>query len=224
MMPAPSLLYVTLFAVLMQNAAPGQNELHHRSARKRPNTELFQSFAILDSKLSLLTTQQSALQASASSWGAPTVAKASLQSQATLLQNMNTTTTLIIGRVNHLENLYRRQDRKFGVRTFRIMGLRARRVRHELAAMKVARGEAAREAAAKRLGERITALVVLFQAVSGGHEVTHCRPREWICCEPKRTKDLMPGQDVGCSWRCSPKANHCAGLVGPRIPAIEATR
>jgi hypothetical protein len=223
-MPAPSLLYILLFAAFMLNPVPAQKESRHRHAEKRPSTEPFRSFAILDSQLSLLTTQQSALQASESSGPAlPTIANASSQSQMALLNNMNATTTIIIGRANHLENLYRRQHRQFGVRTFKIMGLKARRVRHQLAAVKKARG-LARQDAAKRLAERITTLVVHFQAVSGGHEVTHCSPREWICCQPKRTKDLMPGEEVGCRWMCTPKANQCTGLLGPRIPRLSAMR
>jgi hypothetical protein len=223
-MPAPSLLYIPLFAVLMLNPAHGQKGSRHRHAEKHPSTEPFRSFAVLDSQLSLLTTQQSALQASESSGAAlPMVANGSSQSQMALLKNMNATTTIMIGRTIHLENLYRRQHRQFGVRTFKIMGLKVRRVRHELAAVKKARGPA-RQDAAKRLAERITALVVQFQAVSGGHEVTHCSPREWICCQPKRTKDLMPGEEVGCRWMCTAKANLCTGLLGPRIPRLSAMR
>ena len=66
-MPAPSLLYILLFAAFMLNPVPAQKESRHRHAEKRPSTEPFRSFAILDSQLSLLTTQQSALQASESS-------------------------------------------------------------------------------------------------------------------------------------------------------------
>jgi hypothetical protein len=136
---------------------------------------------------------------------------------------MNATIMVITGRVNRLESLYTKQRQKFGVRTFKVMGVKARAVHHEVTTIRRARGDAARRVAETSLGERTIALVVQFQAVSGGHEATHCPAREWICCEPKRANDLMPGQEGGCRWMCLPTVNKCTGLLGPLIPMIPAS-
>ena len=214
MMPPVFLLYIPLLVVLMLNSVSGQNVPPHRV--KRPlSTEPFLALAILDSKLSLLTTQQAALQISLNGH-----TSTSLQSRMKLLKNMDRTTMAIMRRANRLENLCAKKHRQFGVRTFKIIGVKAGAVRRKLTAVKRARGRPGQRAAAKRLDEQIIALIVQFQAVSGGHEATHCRAGEWTCCEPKRAKDLMPGQEVGCRWMCLPRANKCTGLLGLRIPVL----
>jgi hypothetical protein len=218
-----SLLHILLLAPLMSNAVAGQKALPRHPARRPFNPEPFRSFAILDLKLSLLTAQQARLEASLNASSAAVSPSNSSPAQLRLLKNMDATTTVIIGRVNRLATLYAKRQQKFGVRTFKLMRVKARAVRHELIATRRARTDPARRTTERRLGERIIALVVQFQAVSGGHEATHCHAREWICCAPKRATDLMPGQEVGCSWMCIPTANKCRGLLGPRIPIVPAT-
>jgi hypothetical protein len=186
MTSAASLLHVLLFALLMLNSVAGHNVRGRHGAKGPLNAEPFHSFAILDSKLSVLTAQEAALEASLNRGSAPVSPSNLSPSQLRLLKNMNATIMVITGRVNRLESLYTKQRQKFGVRTFKVTGVKARAVHHEVTTIRRARGDAARRVAEKSLGERTIALVVQFQAVSGGHEATHCPAREWICCEPKR--------------------------------------
>jgi hypothetical protein len=219
----PFILQIPLLTALMLNSVGAQNASLRRGPKARPNPEPFRSLAILDSKLSVLTTQQAALDASVNRGSTPSGTTTPSHRYQTLVTNMNATTKAIMGRISHLESLYRKRRRQFGVKAFKLMARRARMVRRELAVLQKTQGKPARQAAEKRLAERITALVVQFQAVSGGHEATHCRPHEWTCCEPKRAKDLMPDQEVGCRWMCLPNSNKCTGLLGPRIPALSNT-
>ncbi len=180
-----------------------------KSTTRLSSREPFRTFRDLDSKLSVLTGEQAELSRS--------VNGASTTQSRKLLKSMRATTTAITKLANRLERIYARQSRPFGVRMFRILGNRAMAVHHDLATLRSARTQNAGIVAQTKLDKDIIALVVQFQAVSGGHEATHCLAREWICCEPKPTKDLMPGQAAACRWSCLRSANRCTGFLGPRI-------
>jgi hypothetical protein len=213
MIPQITLVYAVLAITLLVNPIAGQEQSSARSTKAPSKLEPFRSFAILDSKLSVLTNQQASLQGALNGNGAGL----SSQTRAKLLSNMRLTTAQI-GRVAaHLQSRYARQHRPFGVHILRVLRSRANAVNHEIYFIKMAPSISDARIANERLGKRVIALVLQFQAVSGGYATTQCAAREWTCCEPKLAKDLMPGEEAACKWMCLPSANRCTGLLGPRI-------
>ena len=185
---------------------------------KASSEEPFRSFRMLDAKLTLLTKQQDALKAAlnpvqSGSGGIVTPS----QRRTTASRSMNFTAAGIARIAGGLERLYQGRHQRFGVQMFRIMRIKAEQVQQGVNAMAKAQTRSALDLATKRLDERIVSLVVQFQAASGGYGAARCSPGAWTCCEPKRSKDLLQSEQVACMWGCVPKAESCAGFLGPHI-------
>ncbi|HYD16731.1 MAG TPA: hypothetical protein VEB03_01870 [Candidatus Nanoarchaeia archaeon] len=61
--------------------------------------------------------------------------------------------------------------------------------------------------------QRALALVLQYQAITGGYGAVHCSSREQPCCEPKENGNSA----VGCKWVCVASAGRCGnGFTGPR--------
>jgi hypothetical protein len=180
--------------------------------------EPFVTFRILDERLTRLATQQRSIQAlfegGHSNAGHEISGKRPWAEPA---HAMNTTNLAIQRILIRGESLYRIRHRRFGVRLFRILRIRAEAVQRDIVAVQTARNKIAAESAQRKLSNSILSLTLQFQAASGGYESTNCSRKAWTCCEPKKTKDLREGEQAACRWVCVQKPLSCAGFVGPRI-------
>jgi hypothetical protein len=206
----PAKVSFIVIAIFLLNSFGAEEAARGKSRASVLSVEPFSTFRILDAKLSVLTGEQAALDRSLNGNSTP-------QSRTKLLKSMWTTTIAISTFSKRLERIYARQHRPFGVRVFKVLGNRATTVQRDLAALRKPPRKNRAGVTKAKLDKDIIALVVQFQAVAGGHEATHCLAGEWTCCEPKRRKDLMPGQAAACGWGCLRNPNRCMGLLGPRI-------
>src|SRR6202043_743965 len=182
------------------------------------NGEPFQSFRMLDTKLTLLAQQQEALNVAFNPVPEGSRSEAAnSERRTTTSSNMNSTAAGIVLVAGGLERLYQRRYQRFGVEMFRALRNRAEEVQRGVSAVATAQTRRHAESAAKRLDEGIVSLVVQFQAASGGYGATRCSPGAWTCCEPKRSKDLLQSEPVACMWGCVRTAQTCTGFLGPRI-------
>jgi hypothetical protein len=212
-----TLLHAVLATSLLLNPMAGEKQSSARLRKTNLKPEPFRSFAILDAKLSVLTSQQASLQGALNASGAGVQGSARSQTRSKLLNNMRVVIAQILGVTTRLQSRYARQHRSFAARIFGALRSRANAVSHELHSVRRAHTLSSARTADERLGNGIVALVLQFQAVSGGYATTQCAPRDWTCCEPKRPKDLMPGEEAACRWMCVPTPRRCTGLLGPRI-------
>ena len=185
---------------------------------KASGAEPFRSFRTLDAKLTLLTHQREALDVAFDSVGAGSGSKAAIsRSRTTAINGINSTASEIILVARGLERLYQSRHQIFGVQMFGALRTRAEEVQRGIRAVAKAQTRIAAESAAKRLDEGIVALIVQFQAASGGYGAARCPPGAWTCCEPKRSKDLLQSERLACMWGCVSTAPRCTGFLGPRM-------
>jgi hypothetical protein len=206
-----------VLAVLPANvvAASGRTP---QSARA-PGGEPFRSFRLLDQKLTLLSNQQSALKAALGAGRANSSSSNSSSASVTVtLRRMSTTATAIERIAGRLVRLYRSRGESFGVRVFKILRSRAQAIERDLSSVRRARMPSDATVARERLDKHMISLVIQFQAAAGAYEATHCLPGTRICCQPKRSRDLPPGDQVACKWVCVVSTRACAGFLGPHIP------
>ena len=184
---------------------------------KASNGEPFQSFRMLDTKLTLLAQQQEALNVAFNPVQVGSRSEAANSERRTTASNMDSTAAGIVLVAGGLERLYQRRHQRFGVQMFRALRIRAEEVQRGVSAVAEAQTRSAAESAAMRLDEGVVSLVVQFQAASGGYGAARCSAGAWICCEPKRSKDLLQSEQVACMWACVRRAQTCTGFLGPRI-------
>jgi len=200
-------------------AAPGRTPQSSRAAGGEP----FRSFRLLDQKLTLLSNQQSALKAALGACRVNSSSSNSSSASATvILRRMSSTTTTIERIAGRLVHLYKSRGEPFGVRMFTILGSRAQVVQRDVGSVRRARMPSDASVAGERLDEHMVSLVIQFQAAAGGYGATHCLPGTRICCQPKRSQDLLPGEQTACKWACVSSARACRGFLGPRIPQSSA--
>jgi hypothetical protein len=181
-------------------------------------TEPFHSFRLIDAKLTLLSNQQAALNSAlSSSEGSSSPRTVASGTVTRILAQMSSAITEIERIAARLERLYQSRHEPFGVRAFGILRRRAQLVERVVRSVGRARTQSDRAVAEKRLNQHLVSLVVQFQAVSGGYGATHCLPRTRICCQPKRSQDLQPDEDVACRWLCVSGAPACRGFLGPHV-------
>jgi hypothetical protein len=133
------------------------------------------------------------------------------------INGINSTASEIVLVARGLERLYQSRHQIFGVQMFGALRTRAEEVQRGIRAVGKAQTRIAAESAAKSLDKGIVALIVQFQAASGGYGATRCPPSEWTCCEPKRSKDLLQSEQLACMWGCVSTAQRCTGFLGPRM-------
>ena len=184
---------------------------------KASNGEPFQSFRMLDTKLTLLAQQQEALNVAFNPVQVGSRSEAANSERRTTASNMDSTAAGIVLVAGGLERLYQRRHQRFGVQMFRALRIRAEEVQRGVSAVANAQTRSAAESAAMRLDEGVVSLVVQFQAASGGYGAARCSAGAWTCCEPKRSKDLLQSEQVACMWGCVRMAQTCTGFLGPRI-------
>ncbi len=176
---------------------------HAQSTSAR--TEPSYSFALLDKKLTLLSQEQLAL------------TNGEARSRRLPARSMERTVASIVQTAARLQFLYARRRQPFGARMFRLLRSRAEAVHKAVNSLAVADNSRARQTELRAVNSRILALVIQFQAVSGGYSALRCAPREWTCCSPKRRQDLRPRESMACRWMCVSKARSCTGFRGPRL-------
>ncbi len=176
---------------------------HAQSTSAR--TEPSYSFALLDKKLTLLSQEQLAL------------TNGEARSRRLPARSMERTVASIVQTAARLQFLYARRRQPFGARMFRLLRSRAEAVHKAVNSLALADNSRARQTELRAVNSRILALVIQFQAVSGGYSALRCAPREWTCCSPKRRQDLRPGESMACRWMCVSKARSCTGFRGPRL-------
>ena len=179
----------------------------------RSNDEPFRTFGLLDGKLSLLQSQQQSLRAALAAGGSDSGKRPWSEPAGALLK-----TAISVGQITtRAEQLYKLRHRPNAVKVFRALQTKVGPVRSEAIAIQSASNREAARADAQKLNEAVLSLVFQFQAISGGYAATRCAPREWACCEPKRSNDLRAGEEVACRWMCVQHSQRCTGLLGPRI-------
>ena len=194
---------LSLFAPGALGAAPA----HRRPAR---SNEPFESFRLLDRRLTQLDQElRQATQVAVQSKHSRAWVKPARRARASALAVRS------IGR--RLRLRYGGTRRRFADRLFRPLehsaAMTAADIRRALAAKTRARAVARLRAASS---ERL-ALVLHYQAVSGGYAALRCGGGEWACCEPKRLEDPVPGVKAACNWGCARNRSACrAGVLGPR--------
>jgi hypothetical protein len=214
MKPSAMIVCVTTIALFLPAFAG-------RGQSARPSVgEPFVTFRLLDNKLTRLQAQQRSLEAVLQEEGQSNAeqhvaGKRPWSAPAHAMDMTNRTIKRILIRA---ERLYSSRHRRFGVRLFRTLRIRAEAVQRDIFAAQTARNKITAESAQRKLSNSILSLTLQFQAASGGYGSTNCSPREWTCCEPKKTKDLREGEQAACRWVCVQKSLNCTGFVGPRIP------
>src|ERR1700674_3814966 len=217
MMDSKRLMSWLTAAALLTTLVAAPKRIPH--SPKASNGEPFQSFRMLDTKLTLLAQQQEALNVAFNPVQVGSRSEAAnSERRTTTSSNMNSTAAGIVLVARGLERLYQRRHQPFGVQMFRALRIRAEEVQRGVSAVAKAQKRSAAESAAKRLDEGMVSLVVQFQAASGGYGAARCSPGAWTCCEPKRSKDLLQSEPVACMWGCVRTAQRCNGSLGPRIP------
>lgn len=185
---------------------------------KAASDEPFRSFRTLDAQLTILANQLDALKKTDFDPGqTSSQSTAALTERRKIFKDMSTTAAGFGTIVGRLERLYERRHQPFGVKTFKMIRLKAKQVQRDVNAVAKSQTRTALDLATKQLDEGVVSLVLQFEAASGGYGAVRCSPGSWTCCEPKRSKDLLQSEQVACMWGCVRRAQSCTGFLGPRI-------
>jgi hypothetical protein len=185
---------------------------------KASSDEPFRSFRALDAQLTILTNQLDALKKTDFDPGQTSSRSTAAPAERTKIFKDMVTTAAGFGTIaGRLERLYERRHQPFGVKTFKMIRLKAKQVQRDVNTVAKSKTRTALDLATKKLDEGVVSLVLQFQAASGGYGAVRCSPGAWTCCEPKRSKDLLQSEQVACMWGCVRRAQSCTGFLGPRI-------
>ena len=197
-------------------------EQKNDSTAHRTNNEPFQTFELLDSKLSMLAKQQEDLKrALFPTPGTATSTKpiSRLRHWAEASENIQQTARSIRILATRQERRYSRLKQKFGVRAFTTLRIRARAV--EKTAGLLRRTQADNVAARNQaiLEKQSLSLILQFHAITGGYAATRCSAGYRACCEPKEDSHVASQRiTLACKWVCVASAPKCAkGFTGPAL-------
>lgn len=191
-------------------------------AERRPKTpvpaanEPFHTFALLDSKLSTLNKQQDELRRSILPEGSKatsTIPKSKVRPWTLAARAAQQTARSMNALARKQEVRYRNLKQAFGVRAFEALAREADAVADIAGVLgsTLDDSEAAKQKAV--FEQRTLALVLQYQAITGGYGAVHCSSGERPCCEPKENGNAA----VGCKWVCVASAGKCGnGFTGPR--------
>jgi hypothetical protein len=211
---AACLLVLLLLAGLCDAQRP-------KRAKSSATNEPFDTFNIIDTKLAQLAPQQAAVKQAISPSGSKateTRPGSPLRRWTKPAQNLERTARSIKVLAGRQERRYRRLKQPFGVTAFRQLAKRATAV--ELTARRIKRAREERTSIKQEadLEKRILALVLQFQAISGGYAAARCSVQQQPCCLPK-DEPKSANNDVGCKWQCVAARGACrSGFLGPRPP------
>jgi hypothetical protein len=181
----------------------------HAKRAPRPN-EPFQTFRAMDARLSAVDVELTRAQQVAErthqkkDWiEAARKARAAAISVDTLARR--------------LRLRYRGPHRPLANRLFRPLERSSALTARDIGRALTAKNPGAASRALRAASQERLAMVLHYQAVSGGYAALRCNPGQWACCEPKRLEDPEPGVHAACSWRCTGTLAAChSGLPGPR--------
>jgi hypothetical protein len=220
------LLSCLLVALAVQASPAGPAKRRHTPKHRARSNEPFSSFVKIDAKLTILNEQFTKLKANLSPESIPRPRSVTLNPDwKTMVREMQSTARSIQARSANVERHYRSERRQYGTRIFAALTRRAAAVRRQLRALNTAPGIASARAHTMKLDKAIVALVLQFQAVSGGYGAAHCDSGAWACCEPKqRQLGREAPTDLACKWVCVQQSNACTGFLGPRTRLPEMPR
>jgi hypothetical protein len=182
-----------------------------RVPKTHADSEPFATFHLLDRQLSVLGQQSAALQKTVNS-PQPGSAKTARPAWRSTAQKMSQTVAAIEKLALRMQRRYRRKQ--FATRLFGRLHARAASVQSALKIVRSADNPARARAAALEVDNRIVALGLQYNAITGGYAALHCAHGEWTCCEPKRQGEASSPD--ACRWLCTQQAQRCRGFVGPR--------
>jgi hypothetical protein len=182
-----------------------------RVSKTHAGAEPFATFHLLDRQLSVLGQQSATLQKTVGSLQ-PGSAKADRPTWRSAARKMSQTVTAIEKLALRLQRRYR--GKPFGRRLFGRLHARAASVQSALRVVRSADNPARARAAAAEVDNRIVALGLQYNAITGGYAALHCARGEWTCCEPKRQGEASSPD--ACRWLCTQQAQRCRGFAGFR--------
>ena len=116
------------------------------------------------------------------------------------------------------ERTYSARHQQYGARLFRDLHTKLAALKSPLREASSARTLTAFDRDEKLIQTRMLAVVVQFQAISGGYAGLACRPGTWACCGQRVIKDGKVAVRA-CTWSCAARLTACAGgCLGPLIP------
>ncbi len=207
---------VRIIALALAMVAPALGAARHPRMPHAPQraNEPFDSFRVLDSKLSLLDQQLAALKATVSS-AKPAGTRTPWVSTA---RRMRATIASIEHTSRKLALRYRRTHHPYGVRAFTRIEHTAAGLTKAVRQVQMARTEREARARVDGAAHALLPVVMEYQHVSGGYGAVHCSPRQWACCEPRPDVASRAGKDDACAWECVQQVRSCKGFPGPRTP------
>jgi hypothetical protein len=182
-----------------------------RAPKTRAAAEPFATFHLLDRQLSVLGQQSAALQKTVSS-PQPGSAQAGKPPWRSAARQMGQTVAAINKLALRLKRRYR--SKPFATRLFGRLQARAASVQSALKIVRSADDPNGARTAASEVDNRIVALGLQYNAITGGYAALHCAHGDWTCCEPKRRGEAQSPH--ACRWLCTRQAQRCRGFVGPR--------
>jgi hypothetical protein len=190
--------------------------------------EPFASFRILDSQLFLLDAQFHQLKSDGESIQKLRSAKERRRAYHELrrskaLREIRSTAGSIRMSTHALRSQERIRRSPYGRVAFRGLDRRALAMKRSLQALATAKNARQTRTRLKGVSRAMIALVLHYQAVSGGYGALRCGPGGWTCCHPKPVQAKGKPALNGCRWVCVEKAARCrSGCLGPRTPSVTA--
>jgi hypothetical protein len=179
--------------------------------------EPFETFRLIDSKLTLLDTQFAELK---KSFYSGEHAPGTIRSRPWVApaRQMRATTASIQRLGRRLRLHYRAHHQKAGYRLFTSLDREAQTMRHQLLALERSRGRKAAKRFGNRTEKAMLALVMQFQGIAAGYAAVHCEPLQWACGELKSQSRSVNDVSAAVKWVCVNTRHACGGLVGPQSP------
>jgi len=211
-------------AVLVQTKPPVAQRSKQGSVQRTSVSvnEPFQSFRTIDGKLTLLNNQVleltntvDHLKNTSPKHGRGARSAPPWARQIRQMRRPVFTIQVITAR---LRSMYRRRHQPFGIRVFSTLHKKAITVDRRLEAVGKAQDAGTAKNSVADLKQAVLALVLQFQAASGGYGALHCSPGMWACCEPKkREAGIGAAPEGACKWTCAQRTRQCTtGFLGPR--------
>lgn len=198
-------------------------------ASSKPSfAEPFASFRILDSHLALLDAQFHNLKSDGEKIEKMRSAKERRRAYRQLrkskaLREIRYTAASIRMSTRALSGRDRIRRSRYGRVAFHGLDRRAVAMNRSLRALATAKTARQTRARLEGVSRAMIALVLQFQAVSGGYGALRCSPGDWTCCHPKPVHVKGRRAMNGCRWVCVVKAARCrSGCLGPRTPSVTA--
>src|ERR1700681_3074724 len=132
---------------------------------KASSDEPFRSFRTLDAQLTILTNHLDALKKTDFDPGQTSSRSTAALAERTKISKDMSTTAAGFGTIaGRLERLYERRHQPFGVKTFKMIRLKAKQVQRDVNTVAKSKTRTALDLATRQLDEGVVSLVLQFQA------------------------------------------------------------